>query len=218
MHGTLSIIQADNPASSSLGGFKESASAFRGCRQCMASSDDMRKAFDEREFSLRTPLLHDQQCDELDAAEPELYEDLSKSFGINRRSILNDLQYFHVASGSLLPDVMHDMLEGVLQYETKLLLQHLILEDKYFSLDRLNSAITCVELGYMETSSRPSEIDPSTLLSDGHSLKQNGMKYIIHQVLNITCLHVYYMYILSFPNVVTWEVSTIFSWSVCTKR
>ena len=49
-------------------------------------------------------------------------DELSKSFGINRLSILNDLKYFDVADGTLLPDVMHDILEGNLQFETKLLL------------------------------------------------------------------------------------------------
>ena len=43
----------------------------------------------------------------------------SKLYGINRDSILNKLAYFHVCSGALLPDVMHDVLEGTLQYEIK---------------------------------------------------------------------------------------------------
>ena len=38
----------------------------------------------------------------------------SRDYGVNRDSILNQLTYFHVCDGSLLPDVMHDLLEGVL--------------------------------------------------------------------------------------------------------
>ena len=53
---------------------------------------------------LRDSDSHDKQCS-------ELQENPSKSveFGINTRSVLNKLQYFHVASGAL--DIMHDLLE-----------------------------------------------------------------------------------------------------------
>ena len=62
----------------------------------------------------------------------------SKEHGINRNSILNELTYFHVCDGSLLPDVMHDILEGSLQYEVKLMLQVMVNTEGYFSLDDLN--------------------------------------------------------------------------------
>ena len=39
--GTVTIVSADNPASALLGGFKQSASAFRYCRHCYGTSVDM---------------------------------------------------------------------------------------------------------------------------------------------------------------------------------
>lgn len=39
--GTVTIISADNPASACLGGFKQSATAFRYCRHCMGTQDDI---------------------------------------------------------------------------------------------------------------------------------------------------------------------------------
>jgi len=39
-----------------------------------------------------------------------------------------------VCDGGLLPDVMHDILEGALQYEVKLLLKRMIGLDNYFTL------------------------------------------------------------------------------------
>ncbi len=39
--GTVSVISADNPASACLGGFKQSASAFRYCRHCMGTDQDI---------------------------------------------------------------------------------------------------------------------------------------------------------------------------------
>ena len=41
-----------------------------------------------------------------------------------RDSILNSSSYFHITEG-LIPDIMHDCLEGCLQYEVKELLKHL---------------------------------------------------------------------------------------------
>lgn len=55
---------------------------------------------------LRDSDSHDKQCSDLE-------DDPSKSveFGINTRSVLSELQYFHVASGALVPDIMHNLLE-----------------------------------------------------------------------------------------------------------
>ena len=39
--GTITFVSADNPASASLGGFKESAAAFRYCRHCMGTESQM---------------------------------------------------------------------------------------------------------------------------------------------------------------------------------
>jgi len=63
-----------------------------------------------------------------------------------------------VCDGSLLPDVMHDILEGSLQYKVKLMLQVMVNEEKYFSLDCLNVHLKIFELGYMEAKNCPSPI------------------------------------------------------------
>ena len=39
--GTITVVSAENPTSTSLGGFKESASAFRFCRHCTGTEDDI---------------------------------------------------------------------------------------------------------------------------------------------------------------------------------
>ena len=41
IRGTITVISADNPASATLGGFKESASAFRYCRHCTGTEDNI---------------------------------------------------------------------------------------------------------------------------------------------------------------------------------
>ena len=126
----------------------------------------------EEHCELRSPALHDQHCEEMEADSSK-----SKEYGVNSNSILNDLQYFHVCSGALVPDIMHDILEGALQYEAKLILKKFIQEDKYFTLDELNSILECFEFGYAEGKTRPTPITSVTLSSSDNSLKQNGKCY-----------------------------------------
>ncbi len=40
VYGAMVCVSADNPASNLLGGFKESSSAYRPCRQCLATRVD----------------------------------------------------------------------------------------------------------------------------------------------------------------------------------
>ena len=42
-YGTLIAVSADNPASCSVGGFKEGGSAYRFCRQCMIKAENIKK-------------------------------------------------------------------------------------------------------------------------------------------------------------------------------
>ena len=69
---------------------------------------------------------------------------------------------------------MHDVLEGGLQYEAKLVLKRFVYEEKYFTLDDLNFKLQNFDFGYMDTKNRPSPITRETLTSDNNSLKQNG--------------------------------------------
>ena len=43
IYGTIAILPADNLGSLAVGGFKESCSALKMCRHCMASKDDSQK-------------------------------------------------------------------------------------------------------------------------------------------------------------------------------
>lgn len=56
----------------------------------------------------------------MSAADQQHY---SMTFGVNRRTLLSTLRYFEVTSGALVPDVMHDILEGALPLELKLMLK-----------------------------------------------------------------------------------------------
>ena len=137
VRGALAVISADNLGSLALGGFKESCSALRICRHCMTSKADSKTKvrslcqysyvtflkFLEEQFELRNENDHKDHCKLIEADKSGAK---SKEFGVNRDSVLNELKYFHVCNGGLLPDIMHDILEGALQYEVKLMLQWMI--------------------------------------------------------------------------------------------
>ena len=88
--------------------------------------------FCEKVFVPRTRAGHDHQC-ELIKHDP----DLSKTYDVNRKSVLCNSRYFHVVD-SLLADAMHDLLEGVLQYECKEMLSVFVYQINYFTLQTVN--------------------------------------------------------------------------------
>ena len=95
------------------------------------------------------------------------------TYGIVCNSALNACKFFHVTSG-LVPDIMHDILEGSLELCLRHLLMYLIQDKKLFSLGFLNSRISSMNYGPSEIKNKPSQILPAHISSSGH-LKQSGM-------------------------------------------
>lgn len=62
---------------------------------------------------------------------------------------------------------MHDLLEGVCNYDMSIIIRNLILEFKYFSLEDLNNRIQFFDYGPIEIKNRP------PLITE-HSLKSNN--------------------------------------------
>ena len=82
--------------------------------------------FCEDTFDLRSLESYLEQCEELDTGP---YDQYSKEYSLNIRSAFT---YFDLCNGSLLTDIMHDVLKGMLQYEVKLVLRHCVVSKKYF--------------------------------------------------------------------------------------
>ena len=70
-------------------------------------------------------------------------------------------------------DIMHDILEGSLQYEVKELLKYLI-SSRLITLDQVNEAIQSFSYGYSDVADKPSLIASTTLDSADNRLKQSG--------------------------------------------
>lgn len=73
----------------------------------------------------------------------------------------------------LVPDIMHDILEGSLEVCLRHMLIFFIREKKYFTLNFRNSTITALKYGPSEVKNKPTPIAPGKLTSEGH-LKQLG--------------------------------------------
>jgi hypothetical protein len=163
LKGSIAIFCGDNPASSLASGFKESGSALHPCRQCMICHSDIGKQFTESKLVLRDKTSHLKQLEELE--ESDNPTQTSKMYGVNSRSALLNLTHFDMCGGGMVPDIMHDILEGVLQLEMKLLLRQLI-KNKDIDLTSINDKIRDFELGYIEVKDRPSNIDATSLNDD----------------------------------------------------
>ena len=77
----------------------------------------------------------------------------------------------------MVPDIMHDILEGSLQLHLKCLLKFCIQQMKYFSLDVVNNRIHSFYFGTADTTNRPSNIGTDVLTSSINSVKQS-CKYL----------------------------------------
>ena len=125
--------------------------------------------FREEDFELRTQAGHAAHCAGLQGP---LREHTATTFGVTRDALLNSCHYFHVLHG-LVPDVMHDLLEGSLLLLTKLLLVHHIQEQRLFSLADLNSRISSFKYG-SAVKNKLSAITASSFASNDAKLRQSG--------------------------------------------
>ena len=136
-YGGLLVTLADNLGAHSLGGFKESYSfALRICRTCMITGEQAQSTFSESDCQLRTSDEHEEQCQLLSGP---LSSHFSTTYGINRRSVLEDVPGYSVITG-LPHDIMHDLFEGAVPYELKFLIRHCV-NARYFSVNLLNYRI-----------------------------------------------------------------------------
>ena len=89
IRGDLIFAICNTPAATFLGGFKESSFAFKSCRMCTLSGQEMKENFFSQNFNLRDTDTYENQCHVL--TDPGLQRNRgywSKMYGINRRSIL----------------------------------------------------------------------------------------------------------------------------------
>lgn len=112
-----------------------------------------------------------------------MHDYYATTYGINRYSVLNTSAYFHVTEG-LVPDIMHDSLEGCLPYVVKELLKHLF-QSGVITLPLLNEIIQSFPYNGPDSRNKPATISAVTILSPDHNLKQTGKIHsYVAQIIN----------------------------------
>ena len=169
--GLLAVL-ADTLAAHCLGGFKESMSfAYRICRSCMATTEQIQSKFLESNYELRTPEKHQHHLHKLVGGSSATY---SVEYGINNPSELDNVPNFSVVQ-NLPHDIMHDLFEGVVPYEMKLLLTYLV-SAKYLSIATFNDRLRRFDFGYSELSDAPSELDEKIVKKPEQRIRQSASK------------------------------------------
>lgn len=155
--GTVVQIVGDNLGINQLFGFVESFSAVHFCRLCMADKADCATICKDDGLVLRSLDQYSQQL------EGVLQGTLSlRDCGIKSSCLLNSLHYFHITA-NVTVDVMHDLLEGVVPYELKLILCSFIIEKKYFTLELQNKRLASFDYGCSDRRNKPTALSDSEL-------------------------------------------------------
>ena len=166
IYGKVLMCTGDTLGQHYWGGFKEGVgAAFQKCRHCQCAFNEMQFNFLEEDFILRTKETYTAQCDAIEQAPTAtVQKDLQTTYGITRRSVLCQLPTFDVTK-QLPQDIMHTVLEGVVQYEVRLVLQHYI-QSGVTTLSQINGAINSHEYGYSEVSDKPGPLKDTVFNGD----------------------------------------------------
>ncbi|KAL3986654.1 KRAB domain-containing zinc finger protein [Sarotherodon galilaeus] len=154
--GTVLFVAADNLAAHSLGGFFESFTVSRMCRFCMAKREEIQLK------EVRTRFNQELKKDSA----------MSQEYGVKGNCPLTvSLEHFHVVDGHP-PDLLHDLLEGVVPLELALCLKGLVSKG-YFTLEVLNAAIKQFPYAFSDRTNQPQLITKNfyskrTIGGNGH--------------------------------------------------
>lgn len=153
LHGTVAQVTGDNLGLNSILGYVESFAANYYCRMCLIDKASAQTVFSENDprVVLRTKLTNEEHYSCLVENPRE-----SSCFGIKRNSILSSLSYFSV-SDNFVFDIMHDILEGVAQYEIKLLFKYL--NQNFICNENILQRVYAFNYGFMDKKNRPTRIN-----------------------------------------------------------
>lgn len=132
----------------------------------------MQKMVEEDKSLLRNREQHDQQVKAIEKAVGQDKEKLMTDYGINGRSIFNEMFQYHITEGSP-PDLIHDTILGSLIRTMQNLCQSVILDK--ISVDELNKRIAAFDFGYSEVDKRPPALKASHLVP-GASIKLSAVE------------------------------------------
>ncbi len=96
---------------------------------------------------------------------------MSKMWGMNARSVLCKIEDFPL-NMCLVHDPMHILSEGIVPYESALMLHEFIFVKKYFTLTYLNNQIDSFPYSYLDKFNNPEHVEQNDILAK--KLKQTS--------------------------------------------
>lgn len=155
LYGSVLAMTGDNLSSHRLGGFKCSFSHGRICRFCMALRHEISYKHLEQDFTQRSPAGHKHHIKMLMSGAPT-----SSLYGVRAPCVLTFSGF--EPTEHLPPDLMHDMLEGVIPFVMRHVISHLI-SHKFFTLSALNLCILNLDYPPYDARNKPEEISSDYL-------------------------------------------------------
>lgn len=164
----LGLVLGDNLGMKSIFGFTKSFNCDKYCRLCCRSKADMQNDVQEFPSYMRN----------FENYFEDVEKDDVKTTGIKENSIFNEIASFHVTQ-NISADIMHDLFEGVCQYEVSQILLSLM-DDKIFSLETLNYRKKMFPYGELEIGNNSPPIQIERLKSNRIRMSATEMWSFIH--------------------------------------
>ena len=165
----LCLIIGDNLALNSILGFSSSFSSNFYCRLCNISKDDSRGHHSIDLLPLRT----------FDSYTNNIIENNPKNTGVYFESIWNIIPSFHVTD-NFYCDIMHDIFEGICNYNLSSILNYFINIKKYFDLDTLNFRKRNFHYGKIDIGNISGDIKKDHLSNRHFKMSSSEMMCFVH--------------------------------------
>ena len=155
----LLMVVGDNLGQHDIGGFLKSfgSNVSYTCRYCLIEGKNVASGkYDQIKGDARMWRTC-KRYDETIQALKSKNDKTDSMYGIKYECAYNKLESFHCCSPALPPCVSHDLLQGVVQYDLKLIINYFI-ENKFFSLRELNKEIRNFSFLGNDALSKPNKI------------------------------------------------------------
>jgi len=151
VHFVLGLIVGDNLGLNSVLGYVQSFNALKYCRACTRTRSEMQFDTEQSTEALRNKENY----------KSDLQLNNFKETGVKNSCIFERLPGFSVTD-NITFDIMHDIFEGVCQYDLCNVLQSLI-NDNVISLSTINSRKSLLQFGEIEIGNISGDLEPHRL-------------------------------------------------------
>lgn len=164
----LGLILGDNLGMHEILGLSKSFVCNYACRFCKANRARLQTMCIEESNLMRDELQYEQDL---------ATENISET-GIKHRCVFNLIPSFHVVN-NISVDLMHDIYEGVCHYDLAQVLNYLILEKGYFTLELLNERKSFFDYGPMDSGNVCTQITLEHIKREKFSTSASEMRCLV---------------------------------------